>query len=1018
MKKRMQTLASYRLLRAWMFLAFVVVSLSASAYDWKTFVTGQKFEYVPFAGAEYKYTPEADGMLKIYGQSDKVSVFSKGDDENGIITGEYQGDDWISNELSNFKSFGKTIDGVSYSSYTETIVKAGVTYYVLDPGPMSSGKYFYGVLESGSNSLTLVKQNYESGKVFDITDKRYGQLNLEFSMHADADKWAYLKVGSYPADKEMGKMEVHTSTNNGMLFIGLKDSLMSWLDKGYITGCEEMTLTITGIHASADKSIVYGEDGTLVLKFIAPGKGHKLVSKTLPDPLYSYYAEGDKAGIATLTFDYDLMAGEEQHVKVSLLVGFVDMGDVYQELVDPSKVTVDGNKLNIDFTGKLRTYDAMGLVNKLWDSMRLTITNVRMADGTYASTDGVHAGTYSFTLNFKERNYAELAPEFTPENGESLADVDVLKAYFAKKDAFTFSGVRFTYQDADDKRYQVDVKEGITSEEAGKEGIEYSIPLTDPIKAGKNVRVSFLDLVCTDGLNHDDLTKDVKFNPGDELTADFMFTKTNIKDGAIVNKAAKLVFTFDEAAYVLNTENSRKPTIMDLTTGKQLTLKSFESKNADSRFTVEVVAEEALQNTHMYAFTVYEKVIGNEQFNSTSGKYGKYMPETTITFTLNENKGKLDFVVDPIEGSVLNKIDVITCKTDKSRNLSKNALAWGNDRSKEVWACIINGTDTTKVSKANIEPCEDNDGFTLTFDPAITEPGDYTIVMSDSVYFIGEGFNAVPNEQKVCFSYKVIAAPKATIVLDSNPASDSTVESLSSIILTSDQPLYVKPTTVRAICMANRTSIDGSMFVNPQNDRQVILFFDEVIDAEGDYIIDIPEGTVGDKAWYDADFLSGVTNEFTTIYITVKKNNGDLKYECEPADGSNVESLSTITITFPDYSEVGLADGKITVKRDGNEIAKIDAEFGVGWNQLDLNYIATEDGVYTFEFPEGYVVDGVGDPLPAFTLTYTIGAATGIDGLSTDTDCNVKAFSIDGRRVNVKTAKGIVIVNGKKLLKK
>ena len=97
------------------------------------------------------------------------------------------------------------------------------------------------------------------------------------------------------------------------------------------------------------------------------------------------------------------MAGEEQHVKVSLLVGFVDMGDVYQELVDPSKVTVDGNKLNIDFTGKLRTYDAMGLVNKLWDSMRLTITNVRMADGTHASTDGVHAGTLQFYIEFLRR---------------------------------------------------------------------------------------------------------------------------------------------------------------------------------------------------------------------------------------------------------------------------------------------------------------------------------------------------------------------------------------------------------------------------------------------------------------------------------------------------------------------------------------------------------------------------------------------------------------------------------------
>lgn len=1016
----MQSCVSHKLLKVWVFLAFVVVSMSASAYDWKTFVTGQKYEYVPFVGAEYKYTPEADGVLKIYGQADKVSVYSKGDDENGIITGEYQGEDWISNELSNFKSFGKTIDGVAYSSYTETIVKAGVTYYVLDPGPMSSGKCFYGELEQSSTSLTLVRQNYESGQVYDINDKRYGQLNLEFSMHADADKWAYLKVGNYPEDKEKGKVEVHTSTNNGMLFVGLKDSLMSWLDKGYIVGGEEMTLTITGIHATADNSIVYGEDGTLVLKFIAPGKGHKLVSKVLPNPLYSYYAEGDKEGIAVLTFDADVMAGEEQTAKVSLLMGSADMGDVYQEFLDPKKITVDGNNLYIDFTGKLRTLKAMGLVNTFWNSMKFTITNVRMADGTYASTDGVHAGTYSYTLNYEERNFSELAPDFTPENGGSLADVNELKAYFSKKDAFSFTGVRFTYQDANDKCYQVDVKDGITSEPVGKEAIEYSISLTDAIKAGKNVRLSFLDLVCTDGLNHDDLTKDVKFNPGDELTADFNFTSTNIKEGAVVKKADKLVFTFDEAAYVLEGDN--QATIKDITTGKQLSLKSIKRVEKDGKFMVQVVGNEKFQNARKYAFTVYEKVIGDKQFYNTSGKYGKYMPETTITFTVNENKGKLDFVVDPLEGSVLNKIDVITCKTDKSRDIYDYALAWGNDRSKEVWACIINGTDTTKVSKANIEPCEDNDGFTLTFDPAITEPGDYTIVMSDSVYFIGEGFVAAPNEQKVCFSYKVIAAPQATIKLDSNPASDSTVEALPSITLTADQPLYVKPTTVRAVCLANRASVDGTLSVNPLNDHQAVIFFDDVIEEEGDYTIDIPEGIVGDKAWYDADFLSGVTNEMTTIYITVKNNGGqepgELRYECDPADGSKVESLSTITITFPDYDEVGIGDGKVTVKRDGEEIKRIDAEFGVEFNQLVINFDATESGVYTFEFSEGYVVDAGGEGLPAFTLTYTIGTATGIEGVNADTDSNVKAFSIDGRRVDVKTAKGIVIVNGKKVLKK
>ena len=66
----------------------------------------------------------------------------------------------------------------------------------------------------------------------------------------------------------------------------------------------------------------------------------------------------------------------------------------------------------------------------------------------------------------------------------------------------------------------------------------------------------------------------------------------------------------------------------------------------------------------------------------------------------------------------------------------------------------------------------------------------------------------------------------------------------------------------------------------------------------------------------------------------------------------------------------------ITVKKDGEQIARVDAQYDDDcFNVTDFHiyFDATEEGVYTFEVPEGYFLDASGSARPAFTLTYTIG---------------------------------------------
>ena len=146
-------------------------------------------------------------------------------------------------------------------------------------------------------------------------------------------------------------------------------------------------------------------------------------------------------------------------------------------------------------------------------------------------------------------------------------------------------------------------------------------------------------------------------------------------------------------------------------------------------------------------------------------------------------------------------------------------------------------------------------------------------------------------------------------------------------------------------------------------------------------------------------------------------------FTADPANGSHVEALSTITITLTDATLVALGEGNVTVKKDGVEVATKQADYD--WNAdnvITITYETSESGVYTFEFPEGYVgdeIDGDVTPYPAFTLTYYVGDATGINGISTGKIENVKIYTLDGKLIkSANGKKGIYVVNGKKVILK
>ena len=808
--------------------------------------------------------------------------------------------------------------------------------------------------------------------MFDITDQRDGQAILTFNLPVTSDQWAYLKVGNYPQDPENGKVEVRSGNNTEQLILNIKEYLTAWKEEGRYNAGDPVTLTLTGVKSRGENPLVYGTDGTLVLKWTAPGDLHKNTGITAPDPFLSYWLPGDERGIMVLDFDYPLMTMENgQTATVSFTIGSADMGDAYQGQLPQDKISVDGQKLYIDFTGVRRTYADMGLTQK-WESISIKVNYIKMADGTMCfSPSAGNYGSVSTECTFEEYK-SDIQAEFTPADGATLTD-NFFKVYFSDKKALTFSGVRVTYQTQDDIKYQTDITEGITSTDEGKNGIEYTIPLTADIVAGKNIRVSFLNQVSNDGFEHD---FSVCYNPGPELINDLEPTSVSVADNAIIDSFDKLTLTFDEDVNIRTLEGGvLSLLITDLTTNAKVDAEiTAEGK------TVTVTPSSPLINTHKYDIYINHEVIVNNEYIKTNGKYGRYMKGKDINFTFFKDYATYDFMTDPIAGSTVRELSVIKCTQKEGTDSYNNAISITRQEGKEVYVIDSN---RKRVTTCKIE---DNivSGFTLTLENPITTSGEYTVVIEDSVYVTGEGFGQEKNASPVYLKYTVLAAPQAVITVESSdPANESTVESLSQVMIEFSEEVYGKDETVYFFDPVNYVQYPATFQVNPKNRKVAMVSLAEPITEAGNYRLTLEEGVVGDQAWNDSGYMTGKVNVGTTLFFTVgsgSQGGDDSQWKTDPENGSTVTSLKTIHVWNTTVTEMGCGSGKITVKRDGVELEKIsDTNFGVDWNELIISTSVeyTEDGTYTFEAPEGFFLDGSGNALPAVTFTYYIGNGGG-----------------------------------------
>lgn len=199
----------------------------------------------------------------------------------------------------------------------------------------------------------------------------------------------------------------------------------------------------------------------------------------------------------------------------------------------------------------------------------------------------------------------------------------------------------------------------------------------------------------------------------------------------------------------------------------------------------------------------------------------------------------------------------------------------------------------------------------------------------------------------------------------------------------------------------------------------MVLTLEHAIKEDGEYTFHIPAEYFTSGEQFESSNCLGFDG---TYRVVAPSEPVVAKFKTDPENGSTVERLRNIGITFTEYDEIAIGSGMIDVFKDGEKIARVDAE--LDWNILNKANITiaeqTEKGIYTLEIPEGYFVTPSGDSLPAITLEYGIGMETGINHATINKANAAKAtYTLSGVRVNnANLRSGIYIVNGKKVVVK
>lgn len=950
------------------------------------------------------------------------------------------------------------------------------TYHVYYTLKVTEGQtiYFrYNGINDGENTLTFSTDNAialsstspAAGSTVMCTST--SQISFVFNRMIDAKK-VEIVAGSE-------SKPISFNTNGNSLYFEVKQPIYELMKAGKLTEGQEFSIRISGIHEDGEESNVYGENGQLTQSFVCGAKPVALVSSTNfsnDHAFRSFWTKGDADGLVTLTFDGNIKVGEK---KISLTYSDTSSGaEASAKYVEYPPFTVNGNELVIDLTDKERTPQTMLGINTVYDNMLLSVSNVcdEAGNPVYTTSTGSR-GSYNRSMPYSIET-VNANTQITPENGSMLGDTKQIEIFATDYKKFSFTGAKFAYTDAtDNSRKSVTVAKAACTEtpDADIEGAyTLNIPVPAEVRGQKDINLSLTDLKAADGKDYSALFS-AKYNGFTVLDMTYQASATA---APVTLRGAELGELVSDAPIVITTNRDEVTgndsisyvtyDITDLTPveGDEpaiVTTTHIERTEGTTAWQGEVVG---VNNTKLYLGHTYRVVVTGYQqidkffnpyrdiavgsdtlyFKGSQADY-EYSDVQLESLTPDDHaisssdEFKLTLKFDGLAKIVMDETGIAGGMMSNFKGFDKYEAVDANDEGyANQWNLIMNPTTAAALddrsitiniaavdqsdrrirgNKGNRETTLFSYDFTLEYNGA-----ELTVVPTqggtqgedlDSLYqFDVTATDVIAlgalnlNEAHVFNMLNTIDVPvvAAKFIYD-----DATTQEIADYIENVSYEAAVEKYGEEATRNAYLTST-----------KTVRLTLEQPIKEEGGYTLYIPAQyfTVGEQ-------FEGVVNKAYEGFFTVKGATEpiEVNYTTDPADGSKVESLGKVAITFTDYEEdgVGLGSGMVTIKRNGEEIARVDVEFDDAlYNKFYIPVNQTAEGVYTIEIPAGYFCTPEGDDMPAITLEYSIGDVTSINQATTHQANAAATYTLGGVRVSGKLPAGVYIKGGKKLIVK
>lgn len=847
------------------------------------------------------------------------------------------------------------------------------------------------------------------------------------------------------------------------ILLDIKETFYKFMKENNLKEGDEFTIRLSGVRSAEDAENILGTDGVIETKFICGKKPIALLSEgnySNDHKFLSFWPTGTPDGIFTLQFDGDLQVPTAEGYNTTAQLTYGDMStEAAERYMENLDIKIEGSKLTIDLTGKDRTPYKMLGSNALYDNILFAISHVRDANGypVYSSGSG-SIGSFTRSMPY-ELVSVEANTEFTPANGESLKGVDNLEVFATDYKKFSFSGVKFTYTVNKETKSVVVTNYTATADDAIEGAYTINIPVPAEVKAGaSNVMVSFENLVAADGKDHsakfsaiyDGFTITSATYQADSESAAIEWAGADIpvlKSGAILKFAINQ--DTEHVGYMNYTITDLNPNEGD--DAMIATTASILYNEETGEWESEIYG---LNNTKTYLGHTY---VVNVNAYETRADFDRYHNDPVGTASFTFNGSSEPYVYSDVKLASISPEDFNITDAKDFRIVAKFD---GLVKVIEGVTCIAGGaaSDDAPFTLTPTDPDEEgySDEWTLTLEDYLLAQQTSQQITVNIAAEDQDGHRVQGNyrkEENSLFQYTFNLSYQGAELSLVSP--EETVDSLKEFVVECEKALnisgYVADSEV--VVYGNRKSF-GFASIEPVyakeiqevidymnnhsvqetiekfgNDRyleamdtpatQMKLTLKETITEPGEYTLHIP----ADYFCAGEQFDSENTKEFNASF-TIEEAVEPIVCELvtDPKNGSTVASLQHIVLTFKGVNEVGNGNGMISVKKDGEEIARIDAEidFDLDMNQMVINLAnaLTEQGIYTFDIPAGYFLNENGDELPAFTLTYGIGMETGINHVTTLNAAANKIYTLSGLRVNGKLVPGVYIINGKKVIVK